>query len=97
MASKRLLLSFQSPTCGPCHRLSQVLDTIGLSLRGIELQRVDVTQDQARTQRYHVTSVPTLIALREGEVIGQQVGFAGRAHVERFIETLCAEGSPSAV
>lgn len=95
MASKRLLLSFQSPTCGPCHRLSKVLDTIGLSSKGIELQLVDVTQDQTRTQQYHVTSVPTLIAVREGRVIGQQVGFAGRAYVETLLEELCNEAAPS--
>lgn len=88
-SSRITLLAFESPGCAPCKALAPVLERLARQHPSrVEVRHVDTYEDGATADAYHVRSVPTLIALRDGEVIEQQVGFAGARRVEALFERL---------
>ncbi len=84
------LLAFKSPSCPPCRALAPVLERLAERYRGrVDVRVVDTHEDIATADAYHVRSVPTLIALAGGEVLEQQVGYAGPGRVEAMFERVC--------
>ena len=53
-----------------------------------EVVVVDVEAAPDLAQAYRITSMPTLLGFRAGAVVAQQVGFGGRAPIERLFDSL---------
>jgi thiol-disulfide isomerase/thioredoxin len=62
---------FGAAWCGPCKRINTaVLD----AMPGVQWYKVDVDQNPGITGKYGIRAMPTLIAFKGGEPVGQQVG-----------------------
>ena len=71
------LIYFKSPSCKPCERTSDVLDTYSLSQLEARVITIDIASSDAfeHTLAYGVRSVPTVIALDEqGNVLNRLDG-----------------------
>ncbi|MFW9829160.1 MAG: thioredoxin family protein [Candidatus Thorarchaeota archaeon] len=59
------ILFFSSNHCAPCKPVEEMLKRINISLFGkklrIEKISIDLEENRKFTQKYHITSVPTLI------------------------------------
>ena len=55
---------FSAPWCGPCKMFKPVLQEVARNM-GIVINDVNVDYDAAYTQKYNITSVPTLIILND--------------------------------
>ncbi|MEK6439579.1 thioredoxin [Pseudonocardia sp. T1-2H] len=63
--------------CGPCRMVSPALEQLATERAGeIKLVKVDVDSAPKLSQRFEVRAVPTLMVLRDGEVIARQPGAA---------------------
>jgi thioredoxin len=61
--------------CGPCRVLGPTIDALAGRLAGqVKVVKVNVDESPAIAQRLGVQSLPTLLAFRDGQVIGRQVG-----------------------
>lgn len=61
--------------CGPCRMVSPALEQLATERAGeIKLVKVDVDSAPRLSQRFEVQAVPTLMVLRNGEVIARQPG-----------------------
>jgi thioredoxin 2 len=61
--------------CGPCRMVSPALEQLATERAGeIKLVKVDVDAAPRLAQRFEVQAVPTLMVLRDGEVIARQPG-----------------------
>jgi thioredoxin 2 len=78
-----VLVDIWAPWCGPCRMVSPALEQLATELAG-KLKLVKVNADEAPqvSRRFEVQAIPTLILMRDGEVIEKQVG-AAPAHVLR--------------
>jgi thioredoxin 2 len=78
-----VLVDMWATWCGPCRMVSPALEKVAHDLAGkVKLVKVDVDASPRLSQRFTVQAVPTLMVLRNGEVVARQAG-AAPAHVIR--------------
>jgi thioredoxin 2 len=74
-ASVPVLVDMWAPWCGPCRMVSPALEQLATERAGrIKLVKVNVDESPRLQQRFGVQSIPTLMLLRDGELIARQVG-----------------------
>ena len=70
-----VLVDFWAEWCGPCRMIAPVLAELAGELSGkIKIGKVNVDENQALAEKFHIRSVPTLLVLKNGTVQEQIVG-----------------------
>jgi thioredoxin 2 len=63
--------------CGPCRMVSPALEQLATERAGdIKLVKVEIDAAPRLAQRFEVRAVPTLLVMRDGEVVARQAGAA---------------------
>jgi thioredoxin 2 len=73
--------------CGPCRMVSPALEQLATERAGdIKLVKVEIDAAPRLAQRFEVRAVPTLLVMRDGEVIARQPGAAPVAALRRWLD-----------
>ena len=73
-AEKPVLIDFYATWCGPCRMVSPLVDEIVEEYQNYQICKVDVDESPELAQKLGVMSIPTLVVLKQGKVITQNVG-----------------------
>lgn len=73
-SEKIVLLDFWADWCGPCKSVSPIIDEIAKEHPEIKVGKVNVDEQPELANKFRVMSIPTLLVIKEGEVINQSVG-----------------------
>ena len=83
-AERPVAVILSAPWCGPCRTFTPLLERVAPTL-GMDLAKVDVEATPEIAARYGVRSVPTLLVLREGNVVARQVGAVSEGALRQFL------------
>ena len=73
--SKVELLDFSATWCGPCKMQKPFLEKVEAELGDkVEVKVIDVDQNQSLAAQYGIQAVPTLIILKDGEMVKRFTG-----------------------
>ena len=85
-AQGKVLVDFFATWCGPCRMLAPVIDEVAAEKAGeVAVYKVDIDASPEIAAHYDVTSVPTLILFKDGEVLKQTVGAQPKQNLLAFI------------
>ena len=84
--SGRVLLDFYAEWCGPCKRLTPILEELAPEVADkCQILKVNIDDCGAICSRFGLTSVPTLILLQDGKEAGRMIGLRSKDEVRQFI------------
>ena len=73
-SDKPVLLDFFASWCGPCRMVGPILDEIAEEREDIKVCKVNIDEQPELASRFRIMSVPTLMVLKNGQVMEQSVG-----------------------
>jgi thioredoxin 1 len=86
-----LLLDFGADWCEPCKALEPVVADVARSFEGrLRVMQVDLDESPDIASRYAVMSIPTLLLIRDGEVVKRIRGNLTAAGLTQELDALLA-------
>ena len=81
------VVDFSATWCGPCRMLAPVLEEISEELAGkANFSNIDVDEDGPLAAGFAISSVPTVLILKNGKVADQSLGFRPGPQMKSWIE-----------
>jgi thioredoxin len=86
-----LLIHFTADWCGPCQGMAPHLENFAQArAQALPVVKVDIDAHPAVAQRFMVRSVPTLMLMQDGRVLGLHTGALSAVQLARFVDSLLA-------
>lgn len=63
-----VLIDFWAPWCGPCKKISPILDEIS-NERGLWVGKLNVDENPIKSEEYSVTSIPYMVLFKSGKPV----------------------------
>ncbi|POM23687.1 putative thioredoxin-2 [Actinomadura rubteroloni] len=83
-----VLIDFWAAWCGPCRRFAPVFEKAAETHSDITFGKVDTEAEPDLSQRFGITSIPTLMAVRDGVIVYAEPGAVPAASLEKIIEAV---------
>jgi thioredoxin 1 len=82
-----VLVDFSATWCQPCRAIAPLVDQLAGEFEGrVKVTAVDIDESPATAQKFQIRGVPTLLVIKDGKVVGQQVGAAPKAKIQALME-----------
>jgi len=85
-SDKTVLIDFYADWCGPCRMVSPIVDEIAEEHPEYLVCKVNVDQEGELAAQFGVASIPTLVVMKNGQVVTQSSGARPKAQILKLLE-----------
>lgn len=86
--NKLVVIDFWAAWCGPCRMLGPIVDSLASEYDDVIIGKVDVTENPRTSMIYGITSIPSIVFIKDGKEVGRQRGVVPRVVLQKLINDL---------
>jgi len=88
-SDKPIVIDFWAEWCGPCRMVGPIVEELaGEYADRVIIGKVDVDNNDEITSKYGIRNIPTILFIKNGEVVDKQVGAAQKSLLTEKVENL---------
>ena len=80
-SEKTVLLDFYADWCGPCRMVAPVVEEIAKERDDVLVGKINVDESPELANTFGVFSIPTLVVMKNGQVVRQEAGARPKAMI----------------
>lgn len=82
-----VLVDFWATWCGPCKMIAPIVKEIADEYDGkILVGKVNVDEEPDLTMQYNVSSIPTLMVFKNGQLVNEAVGYREKDEILKMLK-----------
>ncbi|OOB78126.1 MAG: thioredoxin [Epulopiscium sp. Nuni2H_MBin003] len=84
-----VVVDFYADWCGPCKAVTPIIEELATIFEGkIKIGKMNTDENRTTAKQYNIMSIPTILLIKDGEVIDTVQGAMPKVILKRKIDTL---------
>lgn len=83
---KVVVIDFWATWCGPCKMMAPVVEEVAKDYPDVKVCKVNVDEEPELSNAFKIVSIPTIVVIKNGEIIDTVVGYRPKEDIEKIIK-----------